>query len=90
MINETCEKYIKLIKACDNYDKAMLNRLLAKHNFQLNFDTMQDLSKLYDWMDKRNGFDERLGLKLKNSYGITKEYNEKIDAAFNKLEEQLI
>ena len=86
---QLCEQYIDLIKQHECYDKAMLNRLLTKHDHVPGYECMNDLSILWDYLEENNGLDERLELKFQSEYGWNKEYNEQQDQEWTELTKYL-
>ena len=85
--SEICEQYIELIKKYD--DPVMLDRVLKKNNYELNYECMNDLSALHDYLDDNSGFDERMELKFQKEYGWCKEYHDQQDKAWSELTEDM-
>jgi hypothetical protein len=49
---ELCERYIRIIKAHPMHDDDVLKKIVAGK--ELDFSTMNDLSKYYDYLDKND------------------------------------
>lgn len=89
---EICTLYIDtLIKENQYYEPEKLNIILKKHNYELNIDCMTDLSLYYDFLDEMTDkhYDSVFNYRLEKEYGITKDYQEKIDNDWNELENDL-
>ena len=89
MCESICHAYIDMIKADPNFNKTVLKTIMARNNYELGFGAMIDLSKYYDHLCGDSSFDDSFMHWLKTRYGITKEYLEGIDLAFNKINLEL-
>ena len=85
--SELCNAYIEIIKNNKCHDRDKLNAILKVNKNEFSIKCMMDLSDYYDIIDNELNTikDIEFNYHLKKEYGITKEYNEKMDSEFSLL-----
>ena len=78
-----CNTYIKIIKE-RGYK---VDTVLKKHNYEFTFKCMMDLSSFYDHL--LDNTDMKLTTRLKDKYGIDREYQKSQDEQWDDLNNKL-
>ena len=80
---------VELLKKTEGFNIIIFNKIMSKHNNELNDDCITNLLKYYDYLDNNIDFDSKFMLMIKSKYGITKEYLNNQDKQWDDLEIKL-